>query len=440
MTKNLKRDFPILIFSNIVNNLMIGKVDQKYGESLNIVTPREIWLAQEGDILVSCNAINAEFKTYACDLLGIEEQKVNTLSYEGNEEVVLADRIINDKEALDQLKTTLSQYPDIKMLAFAHDNSTLALAKELGIELMDYDEFPNDDLIESFYYINTKNGFKNIAESLDIKVAPGIYADSVEQLLEQAPAFLEEHKKIVFKFNRSSNGYGILILNESDFEDDNFIEFLKYHINKFDDQPKEFILEKFIEFKDIPSIELIVDNKSSNLLYLCNQFCVNYSWSGMITPPLGLEKEVHQSLDEIGEKFGKYIHKLGFRGICDVDCGISESNEIYATESNFRRTGGTYTDLLVRRLYDDNYYENNSCYWIANVKEAEENSFSTLPEALTELKNLGILFDSENNTGVILTYYTYPKDKKWRYLIIEKTVDGIKKTEHRLLEALKILN
>jgi hypothetical protein len=437
--KEINRDYPLLIFSNIVNNLMIGKVDETYGANLNVVTPREIWLAKEGDILVSTYPMPEDFKAYACNVLGIEKEAVITLDYPGDETEVLALRILKSPEALANLKKLLAERPTTKMLAFAHDEATLQLARELNIELMDYTEFPDKELIDAFYNINTKNGFRKVAASLDLNITPGVYASNRKELFEKAFDFLQEHKKIVFKFNRSSNGYGISILEHQNFKDvASLNKHLENHIAGFDGQPQEFVLEKFIDYQDIPSVELIVDDDGYELLYLCNQFCIGYSWAGMITPPIGLDDAINKELHEIGDRFGNYIYKLGFRGVCDVDCGVSTSNEVFASESNFRRTGGTYTDILVRRLRDRDYYNNRSCYWIANVKTSENKGHISLTEAIERLKESNLLFNHVTKKGVILTYYTFSKDQKWRYLIIDDSVEEVSEKEIALQKILNV--
>jgi hypothetical protein len=187
-------------------------------------------------------------------------------------------------------------------------------------------------------------------------------------------------------------------------------------------------------FISVPSVELVIDNEGTKLLYLCDQRCSNNSFTGMVTPPIGLDPEIEKELLHIGKIFGDYVHKLGFRGVCDVDTCLTADGSIYVTETNFRRTGGTYLDSLMRCLIGDDYLDHH--VWWADVRMAEGNY--SLYDGYQALKKAGLAFDTDLGQGLILTADSIAIDGKWRYLIVAPNHDVAAETEAKVEEVLQL--
>ena len=430
----IDRDFPLLIFGNIVNELMIGTVNEEYSAGMHRVMARKVWLMQAGDVLVIPVEVPADFKSYVCNITGVAEEDLTIVTCPGPADQVMADRV-REGGFMDELKSLYSERPNMQMLAFGYDVKTLQLAKDLGIDLFGYDGYPTQETQDTFYRINTKGGFRDAAASLGLSIIPGEHLENPEALFEKIGPFLEQHGKIIVKLNRSSNGYGHLVIEQSDITSDEQLRAtVQQYIERYSDQPQQYVMEKYVNSKDLPSVEITVDREGSEELYICNQFCYNNSWAGMITPPIGLDEDIAAELDNIGKKFGAYVHAAGFRGICDVDACLTTDNELFVTESNFRRTGGTYLDFILRRLIDVDYYNNRSTYWLADTKLAEAGLVNTFDEATARLTEAGLAYDAATESGILLTCYTYPEDSKWRYLIIDKDPEKTREYETKLAE------
>jgi len=426
------RNYPIMVFGNISNNLMIGYTEEAYTKGMNLVMPRKIWYAQKGDVIVIPTAVDEGFMQYVYGLLGLEKSDIEIVVVPGPHHVTITDRI-SDSPQFEQLKEIIEQKPGIKMMGFGYDNSTLELAKSLGIELFGYNSYPSQETIDIFYKVNTKSGFREVAQSLGLLVGDGKLCIGTDSLVEDAANLLGQYEKIILKFDRSSNGFGHKVITTSDFSSTKELEaIILDHVAQFPNQPKRFVIEKYEDFVSLPSIELNVTNECSSELYSCDQYCYNNSWAGMITPPLDLDPEIMEKLQHAGKVFGEFVHSKGFRGICDVDGGVTKDGDLIVTESNFRRTGGTYLDFIVRRLVDKDYYTNNSCFWLADTKKADMPDYKSFEETIAFLKSEGLLFDKETKQGVILTCHTYESDNKWRYLIIGPTADYVKQFEIKL--------
>lgn len=428
-----RREHPQLIFANIVNHLMIPVAPPAYAKALIGVSPRKIWLAEEADVVVTPRPIGTPFKQYACSTLGIDPNKVVTLSPEKHNGEVLS-RALHRSDMVDHLRALIAERPGIDILCFALDHPTLELAADLGVSPHGYDSFPHHGLQEMYYSLNTKSGFRAVAEKLGLRVVPGVYCEGLDILTDTVERMLKDTGAVIIKYDRSSNGYGHIIMRREDMDGQNLRDYLVERTAVFAEQPHVFTVEMLMQFVSVPSIEMIVDAEGARWLYSCDQRCPNGSFAGMVTPPIEMTPDVERELLSAGELFGRYVHNLGFRGICDVDGGVTADGILYVTESNFRRTGGTYLDTLVRRLIGDDYLETHVWFADARLGKTDMGFFA----GLSAIEKSDLAFDRAAGKGIILTADTLEIDGKWRYLIIAPTIEEAEHMETKLEEILHL--
>lgn len=428
-----RRDHPQVIFANIVNDLMIPVSPPAYAKALIGVSPRKIWLSQEGDVVVTPRPIDKPFKRYACTILGIDPDKVVTLSPEGEVLDPLA-HALRRTGMVDRLRALIAERPGIDLLCFALDSPTLELVEDLGVALHGYHSLPNRALREMLYYLNTKSGFRKVAEALGLRIVPGTYCEGLDALASTVEQVLENTGEVIVKYDRSSNGYGHIVIRHEEVVVRNLRDYLAERTAAFPEQPHIFTVEALMPFVSVPSIEMVIDSAGARCLYPCDQRCPNGSFAGMVTPPLNLVPEVERELLRAGEMFCDYVHGLGFRGVCDVDAGVIADGTLYVTETNLRRTGGTYLDTLVRRLIGDNYLETHVWWADARVGGIEPEFFT----GWSAIKAAGLAFDPAAGKGIILTVDTLRIDGKWRYLIIAPTAGLAAEMEAKLEEVLRL--
>lgn len=407
---------PKLIFANLLNELMIAKPEQLYAKNLFPVTVRKIWIAEEGDIVITPVVINNDFKDYACSLLRRSADKIHTISPPGDNTIYLANRLQNHPELLQEIQSIINDTSqDFEMLNFANDLPTLNLAKKLGISLSHYKHFPDAALIKLIYELNMKSGFRQIVEDLGFATPPGIVCEDKEGLLRAIELMFQSHETIIIKFNRSSNGYGHWIINKNEFQSFHFNARVDQYLTRYQ-QPKNFVVEAFINIKAVPSVEIIVDEQGPHLLYMCNQRCPQAAYSGMVTPPQGLSPKIIETLMQAGDEFGRYVFDKGFRGIFDIDTCLDENDKLYFTETNFRRTAGTFIDMLAKQLIAHDYYQHH--VWIQDAKLSP--TVTSFAMARKLLSQSALNYSHESKTGVILYADTFNEDHKCRYVIFAK--------------------
>ena len=430
-----ERQHPQIIFANLVNELMVAAPSPAYIKAMSVVTPRKIWLAREGDVIVTPRPIEDLHKRYACSILGIDPNKVVTLS-PGGEPTDSLSRQVLQGDLLERLSALIAERPGIDILPFALDQPTLDLVETLDIPLHWYRELPGPKLRQALYELNTKSGFRRAAERQGMRIVSGAYCEGIDELASKVEELLPLTGGVVIKPDRSSNGFGHVILHRSEVGDQDLRSHLAQRVDSTltPQQPRVFTVEAFLDFVNVPSVELVVQEEGASLLYICDMRTVNNMFTGMVTPPINLSPQSEKELLRIGKIFGDYVHGLGFRGICDVDAGVTADGTLYANETNFRRTGGTYLDSLVKRLVGDNYLQTHVWWADGRVGHGEQD----FAAGLAALHETGLAYSSGTGAGVLLTANTVSIDRKWRYLILAPNHEQAAEIESKLEDLLEL--
>jgi hypothetical protein len=428
----MERDYPLLIFGNTVNELMLAVPAAAHARGLASVTPRKMWLAQEGDVLVTPRPVEQKFKEYVCSVLNMRPELITTISPGGEFSELLAHGV-RRANLVDEIRRLIAQRPGIRLLPFATDRPTVALAQELNLPLEHYGGIPGPEVVDRIYELNTKSGFRREAERLGLRTVPGAYCDNTGSLADAVTSFTKAGGAVIVKLDRSSNGYGHTIIRKGDFNG-NLRSYLQERLRPLQAQPQEFTVEMFLNFHSVPSIELVVDESGPRLLYPCDQRCHNNSFTGMVTPPEGLPQDASEELSRAGWRFAAALHEAGIRGVCDVDGGITADGTLFVTETNLRRTGGTYLDALVRRLLGQDYLRTH--VWVADSRMGAAGA--DFFRGWSSVVNAGLAFDRRRGSGALATANTIELDGKWRYLIVAPDLSSANEIERGLERTLEL--
>jgi len=181
-------------------------------------------------------------------------------------------------------------------------------------------------------------------------------------------------------------------------------------------------------------VEMEVYEGGPRVMHVGEMRTPNGSFSGQVTPLVASSSAVEE-LVEGGLALGRHLHQAGYRGPFDIDGGITADDVLYSTESNVRKTGCTYLDLLVRRLLGEE--RAGAAVWIADSRRGGvEREFAA---GLARVRQAGLDFEPGSDEGVVLTSDTLAFDGKWRYLILGKSHSRVDELESGLADALKLL-
>lgn len=410
---------------------MTERVSLAHARSLCGVAHRKIWLANELDLIVLPDPMCDRFKRYACGTINLDPQRVAVVSPPGPDWEPLSRRLLDSPDAIESVMQWFQQNGAGVAQCFALDEATAALFASLGIPLEGYESSPPNSLITMIYELNSKSGFRELAQNLGIPAPAGTLCEGFASLIRT----LERQRgRAIVKLDRSSNGYGNFVVDPSRLSASKLEATVLTCLLAWPEQPHRFVVEEFIDWIAAPSIEFEVTSSGTRELYICNQRSLNNAWSGMITPPDCLPPDSLSEIRQIGHTVGDYLWRNGYRGVCDVDCLVDRSGRILATETNCRRTGGTFLDHLARRILHDDYADSH--VWIADVVDGPLSTefFS----CLERLRSGKLLYEPTQPWGVILTANTLARDGKWRYMILGHDFQHVNDVENRLFDTLGI--
>jgi hypothetical protein len=418
---------PRVVFVNIVSELMIANAPADYARRMVVVTPRELYTCFPGDVLVLPCPVSDAFRNYCLGIIGVDPASVTIITTPEPSIAPLATHF-SAPERLDALTAGLDGRKDYALDCFAADIPTVELSRVSGVPMCGYDGQPPVSAVALYHFINTKSGFKQIARELGLPVLESRYCTTYDSVLAAVGPDVMGTVRFNMKPNRGSNGYGHFRLDLTATAGDGVEAQIRDLLFRMSDQPPGIMVEPFVSFVDSPSTELHVAPSGPMLTYTCSMRVPGGAFTGMLTPPAEEHAWMREQLEFCGRKYGEYLHEHGVYGFCDVDAGIASDGSLFLTESNLRRTGGTYLDILMRRLAGENYLATHA--WLADSHRLS-NTLS-FEDAVGTLESKGLAYSPGERKGVILTADTLALDGRLRYLCVGRSIPEALELEARV--------
>ncbi|MFY1584684.1 peptide ligase PGM1-related protein [Micromonospora sp. WMMD734] len=419
------RSYPLCLFANLVNELMVRVPDERHARALIAVSPRKIWLTRPGDVVVLPVEPPRQFWEYAHETLGLQPGDVELLVADSTPLRPLAHRL-RDLDLVESLRGLLATRPGVRGLPFALDRPTLELFAELGLDVDGYADGVPDAAVETAYRLNTKSGFHDLAERLHIPTVPGVFCADRTELRAALDRLLGAGKGAVVKLDRSSNGFGLLFVHPHQRPE--LDDLLDAQLRSLAGQPEGWLVEELLQVDEVLTVEMWSAQDGPVVVHTGQMNTPNGSFSGQLTPPSRWTGHLDE-LSAHGLAWGARLHAAGYRGPFDLDA-ITSAGRLFVTETNVRRTGTTYLEFLVRRLVPDD----RQVVWLADSRVgSRELSFA---QAVKALQSAGIAFT--DGTGVVLTADTRALDRKWRFLIVGADHDHVGRIEKQLNNILEL--
>ncbi|MFD0352152.1 peptide ligase PGM1-related protein [Streptomyces sp. NPDC127110] len=425
------REHPRMFFGNFVNELMVATPTARHAAALVAVSPRKIWLTQPGDVVVLPTAPSEPLWEYAGGLLGFARSEVTSVAAPSEDLITLTDAV-RKAGLTDRLRDLAAATPGLRFQPFALDRPAVEMAAELGLPVDGYDGGkPSDTALEAVYRINTKPGFREVAAELGIQVAAGRVAADRDELVTAVRETVTSYGGAVVKPVRGSNGYGVRFLSAEDLP--GLEALLDAYLTEVADQPRGWVVEQRLDLVRVVTVEMEVTEEGPQVLHVGEMRTPNGSFSGQVTP-LEENSPAVDRLTADGIALGRHLDALGYRGPFDIDGGITRDGQLYATESNLRRTGATYLDLLVRRFLGTEGAAR--AVWLADSRPG-----GVTPDFATGLglvREAGLAFEPGATEGVVLTADTLAFDGKWRYLVMSTSHRRVEELEKHLADVLRL--
>ena len=112
------------------------------------------------------------------------------------------------------------------------------------------------------------------------------------------------------------------------------------------------------------------------------------------------------------------LQNMGYVGHFDVDCIVSDDNQIYLLEINARRTGGTHVHELAKHILGDDYIKRVS---LISFEAASSGTITEADELMEVLRSFLYPMEGSEPLGMVLTITKPLFKNRFGYVLLAPT-------------------
>lgn len=301
-------------------------------------------------------------------------------------------------------------------------------------------------------FFGSKSGIRQLAQKSgalepDFKMADGLICSSIYDAAMIAANKYVKEDSVVIKTNKGHSGAGVLIFRSGDLPKE--YKPCEQAIHKI--LQKDRYWEKFpIVIEDLinvnpavgggfPNVEFKIQKggKIEFLYYCAMRVDKNGIYKGQEMHESVLPDRVAARVIDTGYFIGEQYAATGYRGYFDVDFVAAKNGEMYVTESNARRTGGTHmykaaVELIGKDFMTDSYTLSNNDYTLPKNRKP---SFDSVLTVLAP-----VLYNKKTKEGVVLASSNLLEQSKLAYVVLGPSEKRSLEIEAEMEELLKKLS
>jgi hypothetical protein len=387
--------------------------------------------------------VNQEFLDYYMSLFG---KKNFQILVPANHSGIICDDILREENIIDQIVKTANGSKRLTIKSYATSQSFLALVRlfrDKGLIVYTPDSPEEEDAWTVNFY-GSKSGIRQLAQQgraaePDLVMPDGIIVSGIIDAARiAANKYIREHG-VVIKTNKGHSGAGVLILREGE---------LSYEYDICQNQILGMLRkDKYwrifpIIIESLISVSLAIGGGYPNVEYqiLKNGHVEFLYYGGMRVTPEGefkgmeinnevISDQVAARLIDTGFFIGEQYRANGYRGFFDVDFVAGKNGQLYVTESNVRRTGGTHVWATAEKLFGKDFLYLTHIV-SNNGYELPEGKAFTFTQLLSMFQP--ILFNKRTREGLILISENLLSYHRLGYIIFAKTQKRAGDIERRM--------
>ncbi len=442
--------FKTLIISNIAE-CYFRTYKKTNPERANELTQYDILEAERasfytGDqkVVVTSLPINPD---YLEDLKAILGYKTFLNLYPKNHTERICQDILKDKDLFNRLLQIIKENPEINLIPYYATEEFFDLVstlKQKGLRFNTPETVsPKNRFIRDHY--NCKVGFRKLWEKTSddndfVDIPEGFIVDDLPEALDATWWFYQNKKDFVIKYNRGVSGVGVVYYHCLDLPKEEKA-FKKYLREKHQDRiwfEENFVVEEMIDvdksfYGGSPSLEFKI-NGDVRFQYACVQRLGKDSYFEGVQISQEIEDQMDIDLERVVEnctQFGDALEEAGYRGTFDIDMVIDKKHNVYAVESNLRRTGGTHIFETAQYLFGKNFIKKTVVVSRDNLPISRK--FKTYQDFKKVASKF--YFSKETGEGIIPTITSFISTGKVGYIAFAKNLERIKSLEEKLEKA-----
>ncbi len=407
--------------------------------------------AEESDLVfISPKPLQEDFVEYYKDLFGI--RKLEILIPKNHSGEICKD-IYEDRGLFEKLIDHANHVKKLTLLSYSTSPQFLVLVNQLrarGITVYT-PESPEEEDAWTVNFYGSKSGIRqlaqqSVADEPDFLMSDGLICVNIVDAAKIAAKKYIKEDGVVIKTNKGHSGAGVLILRPGDLPVEyKACEQAIYDLLKQDAYWDKFpiVIEGLINVNyavggGFPNVEFKI-NKSGRIdfLYYCGlRVTKNGVFQGVEINEDVMNDRLMTRIIDMGFFIGEQYAANGYRGYYDVDLVAAKNGELYVSESNTRRTGGTHVyktafKLIGKDFLNDSYVLSDNTW---KLPIGAKVSFKRLLETLEP-----VLFDKKTKEGLVVASANMLEEGQLAYIVFgqnEKHALEIEAKAHQLLAKL----
>lgn len=426
--------------------------DNEITENANLVDRELFAMADESDfVFVSPRPIQSDFLQYFQELMNVKNVEVLVPSRHSGQ---ICEDILTDHAVFHRL-VELGKDPSLRisLISYSTTPQFLKLAEHLrrSDAKIYTPESPENEDAWTVNFFGSKSGIRQLgqqsaAEEPDFLVADGLICMGIDDAARIAANKYVKKGGVVLKTNKGHSGAGVLIFRPGDLpaeysacekaicdklHKDEYWELFPIVI-------EDFVNVNFAVAGGFPNVEFKI-RKSGEIDYL--YYC------GMRVNKLGIfggveinknivNDRLETQMIDTGFFIGEKYAAAGYRGYFDVDFIAAKNGKLYVSESNVRRTGGTYAYQMTVELIGDEFMMESYTLSNSNMRlNPGKYSFSGIRSLLEP-----ILFNKKTKEGLVIASANllHHDQPGLAYVIFGKTKKRAIEIETKMKELLEV--
>ena len=400
----------------------------------------------EGLIYISPKKIDESFVSYVKDLFSIKTLEILVPQEHTG---VICEDVIRDEKIMTRLVEAANSVKKLTLTSYSTSPQFLHLVDVLRErEITVYTpESPEIDCAWTVNFFGSKSGIRQLvqmsgAKEPDLKMPEGVICTGIIDASKIAANKYIKENGVVIKTNKGHSGSGVLIFRDTDLPHEyKACEQAIHEILAKDAYWEKFpiMIESFINVNTsvaggFPNVEFkIAKNGKIEFLYYCGLRVTKEGvFNGIEINQDVVSDRVSARIIDTGFFVAEQYAAVGYRGYFDVDFAAAKNGEIYATESNARRTGGTHAykagELLIGKDFmKDSYILSDNALTLPE----SVTTFTQVYDALTP-----VLFDKKTKEGVVIASANLIRQHRLAYVIFGNNKNRALEIETRMKELL----
>lgn len=418
-------------------------------ENANLADRELFSVSDESDVLfITPKKIEENFLTYYKELLGVKKIDVLVPSQHSG---LLSEDVMADKMIFNQLIAAANSAKKLTLLSYSTSFQFLNLVKALrakGVTVYT-PEAPEEQDAWTVNFYGSKSGIRqlgqqSVADEPDFVMADGLICVNVIDAAKIAARKYLKEDGVVIKTNKGHAGAGVLIFRENELPQEyHACEAAILRVLQRDAYWDRFpiVIESLINVSSavgggFPNVEFKI-RKSGEIefLYFCGlRVTKDGVFQGVEMNDDVLNDRIEARVVDMGFYIGEQYASEGYRGYYDVDLVAAKNGEIYVSESNTRRTGGTHVYKTALKLIGKDFMTDSYVFSDNNYKlpGGARPSFAKVLETLKP-----VLFNKKTKEGVVICSANLLVQGGLAYIVFGKTEKRSLAIENKMFELLK---